>query len=208
MSSLEHIPFFRSLRFKIGSGYVVLVLINTAVAVWTIYNFGRLTSSLDELQGENYQDVIAVENMARAIESHHHAVSSLLNNDIKNGIIEFTRAKEDFHASFNVAVKKHTISEDSLIVENIRSTYEGFLMLMDSLRVLVASRNFDDAKTFHYNNISPFLERLSDNCFWLVEENQKQMLRLNNLHSSTLRQPSPRLQVSAHFPQKEGVYCL
>jgi NtrC-family two-component system sensor histidine kinase KinB len=180
MPSITHIPFFRSLRFKIGFGYVVLVLINSAVAVWTILNFGRLTKSLDLLQGENYQDVIAVENMARAIENHHHAISSLLNNDIKNGIIEYTKAKEDFRESFKEARKKHVVAEDSLIIEDISSTYEGFLMVMDSLKALAISKRFDRAKTFHYNTISPFLERLSDNCFWLVEENQKQMLQLNN----------------------------
>ncbi|MFI5251026.1 MAG: ATP-binding protein [Bacteroidota bacterium] len=180
MASITHIPFFRSLRFKIGFGYVVLVLINTSVAVWTIMNFGRLTKSLDMLQGENYQDVIAVENMARAIESHHHAISSLLNRDILNGRIEYTKADEDFRESFKQAHKYHTIPEDSLIIENIGVTYEGFIMLMDSLKSLVTAKNFDGAKAFHYNNISPFLERLSDNCFWLVEENQKQMLQLNN----------------------------
>jgi signal transduction histidine kinase len=118
--------------------------------------------------------------MARAIERHHHAVSSLLNNDLKNGIIEYTKAKDDFYQSFNEARKKHVVAEDSLIMENIRSTYEGFLIVVDSLNVLVSSHRFDKAKTFHYNTISPFLERLSDNCFWLVEENQKQMLLLNS----------------------------
>ena len=169
------LPFVKSLRFKIGFGYVVLVVINVGAILWTTYNFGRLTNAINSILGENYPNVIAVENMARAIERHEHALSLILNNDVKNGKVEFTLAKDEFFQWFQRAGENRTIPIAEPILDNIRSTYEGFLLLSDTLMAKVSRRDFEGAKAYHYNLIHPFYQRLSDNCFWLFEENQKQM---------------------------------
>ena len=83
------IPFFHSLRFKVGAGYVVLVVINIAVTSWTIYNFGRLTFALNKILGEDYPNVMAVENMARSIEHHEDALGLALNRDVDSGRASF-----------------------------------------------------------------------------------------------------------------------
>lgn len=179
MARLAQIPFFRSLRFKIGFGNIVLVAITIAVSIWTMYNFEQLYT-LEKVQGQAFQDVIVAENMARAVERHHHAISALLNRDILNSKIEFTQAKEDFFLAFTQANRFRKGSEADSILENIGSTYEGFMILSDSLIAMAQEKKVNRAKQFYYNDVTPFLERLSDNCFWLVELNQKQMVLLYN----------------------------
>ncbi len=170
------IPFFRSLRFKVGVGYVVLVVINILVTAWIIYNFGRLTLALNSILSENYPNVLAVENMARSIEHHEIALSLALNRDVDSGKVMFAEAKNEFFQWFQEANKNQQGGpEAGPILENIQSTYEGYLLVADSLFVLVSDRKFSEAKLFYGNTLSPFSERLTENCFWLIEENQKEM---------------------------------
>ncbi|TAK62238.1 MAG: hypothetical protein EPO24_05120, partial [Bacteroidetes bacterium] len=165
------VPFYNSLRFKIGFGYIALMLINVGVTIWTIYNFGRLTSALAEILNKNYPTVIAVENMARSVERHDKAVRSFLNGDLNNGKIELALAKEEFYRSFDISQEEITNELSQAILVDIQSTHAGYLLLIDSLQQLVLRGKYQTARAFHYDDILPFYQRLSDNCFWFVEEN-------------------------------------
>ncbi len=173
------VPFVNSLRFKIGFSYIVLMLINMAVMIWTIYNFGRLTSALSTILSRNFPAVIAVENMARSVERHDKAVRLLLNGDVNNGKIELALAKEEFYQYFDKSKEQINNELNGAILVDIKSTHEGYLMLLDSLQHLVELQRYDAARTFRYDNILPFYQRMSDNCFWLIEENQRSMAQVS-----------------------------
>ncbi len=170
------IPFFHSLRFKVGVGYIVLVIINVAVTTWTIYNFDRLTSAINKILSEDYPNVVALENMARSIGSHEDAISLALTTDVDSGRVRFAEAKTEFYQWYDEANKNLVVPDAKDILENINSTYAGYLIVTDSLFVLIANNQFAEAKTFYSNTVIPFTQRLTGNCFWLIEENQKEML--------------------------------
>ncbi|MBI3195896.1 MAG: HAMP domain-containing protein, partial [Ignavibacteriae bacterium] len=169
------VPFSNSLRFKIGFSYIFLMAINMGVTIWTIYNFGRLTNALTEILSKNYPNTITVENMARSVERHDKAVRFFLNGDINNGKIELTIAKDEFYQYFDAAKEQISNELNQAILEDIQSTHTGYLMLIDSLQIIIEEGKFTRARQFHYDDLLPFYQRLSDNCFWLVEENQKSM---------------------------------
>jgi NtrC-family two-component system sensor histidine kinase KinB len=170
--------FSQSLRFKIGFGFVFLIVINASVTVWAIYSFVKLTNTQNSIFSENFPNVIAVENMARAIQRHEHAISRLLNRDLLNGRVELEQAKEEFSKAFALSSKSKTVPIADSILDNISSTYEGYVLLSDTLMTYADRGDYDKAKVFYYNTLSPFSQRLSDNCFWLVEENQKELDRI------------------------------
>lgn len=178
------VPFFRSLRFKVGIGYAVLVAINVAVTIGAIYNFKRLTDALDSILGETYPNIVAVEKMASSIERHEHALSSILNQDIESGKVEFTEARTDFYQWFQETNENRKLPEAGPILDNIRSTYDGYLIVTDSLISLAGQRQFKEAKAFYASIVRPFSQRLSDNCFWLIEESQKEMQKIERQTSS------------------------
>jgi PAS domain S-box-containing protein len=178
------IPFFNSLRFKIGVGYVVLVLINIAAASWAIYNFNRLTDALNTILTENYPNVMVVENMARSVERHEQAISSILNGEVNNGRVSFMEAKDEFYQVFQ-QVYEHRDTVTGPILENIRSTYEGYLLVSEPMVRYAEQGDFREAKAYYSNTIRPFSQRLSDNCFWLIEENQVQMQQVARRTKST-----------------------
>src|ERR1051326_7416748 len=172
------IPYVHSLRFKVGVGYIVVVVINVAVTAWVIFNFGKLTLALNSILSENYPNIMAVENMARSIEQHEHALALVLNNDVNNGRIKYTEAKDDFFQWFQYANDNRMVPDAGPILDDIRSTYDGYLINSDSLFALAEREDFTDAKAFYSNNVRNFSQRLSDNCFWLIEENQKEMQKV------------------------------
>jgi PAS domain S-box-containing protein len=169
------VPFFNSLRFKVGVGYIVLVAINIAATSWAIFNFNRLTNSLKSVLYENYPNVIVVENMARSVERHEDAISRMLTGDVNDGKIQFMEAKDEFYQLFHQAKENQDLPDAKPILENVRSTYEGYLLVTDSLTQLALHGDVREAKSFYYNTVRPFSQRLTDNCFWLIEENQVQM---------------------------------
>jgi PAS domain S-box-containing protein len=170
--------FFNSLRFKIGSAFVFLIVINASVSIWAIYNFTKLSNALNGIFNENFPNVIAVENMTRSVQRHEHAISRLLNRDILNGRVELEQAKEEFSRAFKLSSQSKTVPVADSILDNIYSTYEGYALLTDTLMAYVEAGKYDQAKIFYYNTLRPFFQRLSDNCFWLVEENQKELDRI------------------------------
>ena len=169
------IPFFRSLRFKVGVGYVLLVVINILLTGWAIYNFTGLTQSTNILLAEYFPKMISLENMARSIEKHEAALSMVLNQDPSGGKVRFDEAKHEFTRNFRVAEKDSTNPDLALILSDISATYAGYLLVSDSLFVQAGEGGYAAAKIFYYDRITPFSKRLIDNCFWLLEENQKML---------------------------------
>jgi PAS domain S-box-containing protein len=156
-------------------GYVVLVVINISVTVWTIYNFERLTSALNKILAEDYPNVMAVENMARSIGNHEDAIGLALNRDADSGRTKFEDAKTEFYQWYDEANKNLVVPDAKPILENIKSTYAGYLFVSDSLFALVSRRHYVEARAFYSITVIPFTQRLTENCFWLIEENQKEM---------------------------------
>ena len=169
------IPFFRSLRFKVGVGYVFLVVINVLLTAWAIYNFTGLTQSTNILLTENFPKMISLENMARSVERHENALSLVLNQDLPNGRLRFNEAKYEFTRNFQIAEKDSGQPDLALILSDISATYAGYLLVADSLFLAADGGDYGGAKTFYYDRITPFSKRLIDNCFWLLEENQKML---------------------------------
>ena len=189
------IPFLHSLRFKVGIGYIVLVAINLAMTAWAIYNFARPTLALETILAENFPNIIAVETLAHTVERHDHALTSIMNGDSDAGLNEYESAKEEFYQVFDKANENRSIPESGVILDDIHSTYEGYELVSDSLISLTSTRGMIAAKAYYSNIVRPFSQRLSENCFWLVEENQKEMLRV----SQETKQTSDRAIIAVLF---------
>lgn len=169
------IPFFSSLRFKIGAGYIVLVAINIAVTAFAIYNFGRLALALNTILTENYKNVIVVENMAHLVERHEQALNEMMKGDVEMGQKDFENARQEFYQTYDRANENRTLPDAGIILDDIQRTYGGYVLVSDSLHTLVSDRAFTRAKAFYGNIVRPISQQLSEDCFLLIEEKQKEM---------------------------------
>ncbi len=169
------IPFFSSLRFKIGAGYIVLVAINIAVTAFAMYNFGRLALALSTILTENYKNVIVVENMAHLVERHEQALNEMMKGDPDMGQKDFENAKQEFYQTFDRANENRAAPDAGIILDDIQRTYGGYVLVSDSLYTLAYKGKMNQAKAFYGNIVRPISQQLSEDCFLLIEEKQKEM---------------------------------
>lgn len=171
-------PFLNSLRFKIGFGYIVLVILNIGVTTLAIYFFGRLTLSFNSILNESYPHVVVLERMAHLVDRHEHGLTMIMNGDVEDGYTEFKTAKEEFYQVFDKANERRSLPDADLILDNIKSTYDGYILNSDSLFSLALRNKTRAARTYYSDIVRSFSQRLSDLCFWLIEENQKEMMQV------------------------------
>ncbi|MEJ2050257.1 MAG: hypothetical protein P8Y60_10545, partial [Calditrichota bacterium] len=68
----------KSLSYKIGLGYFVLICINISIALFAIYYIHRLGSPIDRVLREKYQNVSAAENMIQSLKQQELAQTEML----------------------------------------------------------------------------------------------------------------------------------
>lgn len=155
----------RSLSYKIGLGYVVIIAINIAIAMFSIYHINQLGSPVDRILQEKYQNVTAAENMALALEQQNRAVvnfietpgdSSLLNN--------FATYRNEFWNWHQRAIEGIALPGEPLILDSLRIVYGDYLSRIDTLQLLLRDTP-QTAAVFNEKVIIPrslFIRDLSD----------------------------------------------
>ncbi len=64
----------KSIRARIVWTFAVLVVLNLASSYWSIYNFYSIATSVTTIIRENYQSVLAAENMMKSLERQDNAL--------------------------------------------------------------------------------------------------------------------------------------
>ncbi|HAL55906.1 MAG TPA: hypothetical protein DCP63_05385 [Bacteroidetes bacterium] len=163
----------RSLRYKIGFSYFVLVAITFVTSIVSIYNFSQLDESLSRILIANVQSVVAAENMVKTLERQERAQISMLVENDSLSKSAFGKNRKEFDEWFNIARGSLILPYEPPLLDSIASYYKRFLFLSDSLQVLVES-GVPRAKTVSFADflIRPTIESLKEHCFKLLEVNQ------------------------------------
>jgi len=168
---------FQSLRSKIAASYIVLVAVNMIVAVWAIWNFGQLDKSISDILTQNYQSIVAVENMIEALERQNSAQLHILGR-VTGGHEEFQRNAMQFRFSWNQAFEKATSMTERGILDSMNLEYKRYLTFADSLAALM-NRDPVLAQAFYFNANQPLFDDMKDKCHRLRDVIQTAMIRRN-----------------------------
>jgi PAS domain S-box-containing protein len=168
---------FQSLRSKIAASYFVLVSVNIMVAVWAIWNFGQLDRSISDILTQNYQSIVAVENMIEALERQNSAQMHILGR-VTGGQEEFRRNTEQFLFSWNQAVDRSVTMVEHGVLDTLRLEYKNYLVVGDSLMSLM-KRDPVMAQAFYFNANQPLFDDMKDKCHRLRDVIQGAMIRRN-----------------------------
>ncbi len=180
---------FSTLRAKVAAGFTVLVIINVVVSVWSIYNFNQLTQALTTMIKQNYQDVIAAQNMLRALESDNSAQLLMLNGYVDAGYIQFQDNHRNFATWFQQAVASNTSQSGADILQNIYNYYVKYSDATDTLKnIIMTYRGHRAALDYNYNKISPIFDKMKAECFKLLEMNNNEMVQTNTKANSISNQ--------------------
>ncbi len=167
---------FSTLRAKVAAGFTVLVVINVIVSVWSIYNFNQLTQAVTTMIKQNYQNVIAAQNMVVALERDNSAQLVMLNGYVDLGYRQFKDNHKDFFVWYQQAVNSNVSDRGMRILNDIDELYAQYSIATDSLKLVLGSRGHTYAQDFHYKKVLPLFNQIKDECFQLLDMNHNAMV--------------------------------
>ncbi|MGO9481366.1 MAG: ATP-binding protein [Candidatus Kryptoniota bacterium] len=179
---------FSTLRAKVAAGFTVLVIINVVVSVWSIYNFNQLTQAITTMMKQNYQDVIAAQNMLRALESDNSAQLLMLNGYVGAGYMQFLDNHRNFSTWFQQAVASNTSQSGADILQNIYNYYVKYSDATDTLKSIMTYRGHRAALDYSYAKISPIFDKMKAECFKLLDMNHNEMVQTDTKANSISNQ--------------------
>lgn len=167
---------FSTLRAKVAAGFTVLVIINVIVSVWSIYNFNQLTQAITRMIKQNYQNVIAAQNMVVDLERDNSAQLVMLNGYVELGYKQFQDNHDDFFEWYGQAVKSNVSNRGTDILDAIKKSYAEYAAATDSLRIVLNTHGHAYAQDFHYKKVLPLFSLIRDECFQLLDMNHNAMV--------------------------------
>ncbi len=177
----------RSLWFKIGLGYFLLVCISIGISVVAVYNFSRLNNFISAILRDNYQGVLAAENMVKALERQENAHVSMLYDDIDSSYTQFNLNTTGFQGWQEKALLASTDQTEMDLLRNIGKDYRQYVSLTDSLYNLLQLRNGRQRGIqFRASVLRPIASRLKEKSFTVLEINQNAMTKTETRIRSTV----------------------
>lgn len=162
----------RTLRAKIVWAFAGLVLLNLGAGFWAIYNFYTLGSTVAMILQENYQSVVAADNMMKALERHDNAllVKSEVADPTAGGAYRANR--ELFVASQTKAARTNALPSEEPLRDSIQTAWIQYVVVADSMIARMEQGDFNAAIQYYYRIVRPHSDRVRELCFRLFEINQ------------------------------------
>jgi len=112
------------LRLKILSGFIILTLMLTVAAVWSVFELKSVGVSVNELLQDNYKSIAAAKSMTEALEREDSGVLLLILGKWEEGRGIIESADEQFQKEFSIAANNITIDGESSYIETIQKKYD------------------------------------------------------------------------------------
>ncbi|MCX6132565.1 MAG: ATP-binding protein [Ignavibacteriales bacterium] len=179
-----------SLRYKIGFSYFLLVCVTLASSVVALYNFLEIQSSVGQMMRENYQGVLAAQQMSKALDQQQQAQEALIyvsvplqlggepvqtswKDELTSAHNVFVKNRDDFILSFRTATESVLVAPKSPVLDTIFVAYRIYLNNSDSLfKILEASSRRRVARGYYERTLKPLVQTLAGECSRFLQFNQ------------------------------------
>lgn len=168
-----------TLRKKILIGYGLALCLIIAVIVWSLINMVRLGDAAEAILKENYQSILAAENMIDSLERQDSAILLLMLNYPDEAIKQFRENETHFLLWLGRAKDNVTIAGEENIVENIDAGYSEYLVQFSNLQTVVYS-DAGKAAGFYHETVLPSFKSVREECIKLRDINQNTMFDASN----------------------------
>jgi two-component system, NtrC family, sensor histidine kinase KinB len=165
----------KSLSYKIGLGYFVLICINISIALFAIYYIHRLGSPIDRVLREKYQNVSAAENMIQSLKQQELAQTEMLEVGPDSALVNnFHTYKNEFLNWHQRAIEGIALPSEPDLLDSIMANFRNYVQLSDSLQIFIGQKVTPDKSHFlHQSRIAPVVSKLESLVNQLRDVNQK-----------------------------------
>ncbi len=170
-----------SLRYKIGTGYFILVIIGLATSGFAIFNLAHLRENVAPIIRQTYRGVLAAENLLKSLDDQQQAQLSAVIADKKlRGLYQsyFNNGRDDF-LDWMQRIKDSTSTySQNAVIDSMLAADSLYLTASDSLFALLIEH--DQVKIgARYQNyvVQPIADKLRNHCSRFLEANQNAMVK-------------------------------
>ncbi|MGH1364127.1 MAG: ATP-binding protein [Calditrichia bacterium] len=119
----------KSLGFKIGLGYAIIIAINLVLAIFAVYYINQLGSPVDTILRENYRNVNAPSNMREALKKQELAQYDMVESGFdSSGIERFITFQNEFHNWHQRAIEAIALPREPALLDSIKNVYALYLI--------------------------------------------------------------------------------
>ncbi|MEW6511594.1 MAG: ATP-binding protein [Bacteroidota bacterium] len=165
----------KTIRAKIIWTFAILVLLNLGASFWSIYNFYSLGATVTTILRENYQSVLAAENMVKSLERQDNALLVATEGEEPAVGGSVAENRDYFFHWYNEAVRSVSLPSQEPLRDSIRQAYQQYVLLTDSMTARTNQGAVREAKQYYYDAVRPTSDQLRELCFRLFEINQSAM---------------------------------
>ncbi|MBN1972726.1 MAG: HAMP domain-containing protein [Sedimentisphaerales bacterium] len=171
---------FWTLRKKVLIGYGLALCLVIAVIIWSLVNIAHLGKASQAILKENYQSILAAENMIYSLERQDSAILLLMLNYPDEAVKQFMENENDFLLWLGRAKDNITISGEEKIIENISNGYSVYLTNFSNLQTIRLSETAQSPQ-FYHETVLPSFKFVRQECIQLREINQNTMFDASNV---------------------------
>jgi len=164
-----------SLKGKVLSVYIFLMLLIFLMAAVSIYNLYYLNKAIDGLIASNYRSIAAATNMIDAIERQDSNQLIYLEVNHEKGIRAFNENQKEFFTWLSKAKDNVTEDTEGQIIENISADYMKYIESYSELQEINNAEGSAEAVRFYDSKIYPIFYSIKDSCKKLLALNEEAM---------------------------------
>jgi PAS domain S-box-containing protein len=164
----------QSLRAKIILTFSGLVVLNLVATFWSIYNFYTLGNTVATAVRENYQGVLAAENMVTALGRLESALLLAAEGEDTVAVVgTYQENAELFVSWLDQAFRRLTMPQDVELRDSIQATYRRYAQAADVMRAMIAQGAVGEAREFYTRRVRDPGVRLRELSFRVFDANQR-----------------------------------
>jgi PAS domain S-box-containing protein len=160
----------KSIRAAIVWTFTMLVLLNLVSSYWSIYNFYAIATNITTMLRENYQSVLASENMVKSLYRSDNALLVATEDPTTMG--RWTESRDLFYYWYDRTVRAVSQPEQEALRDSIQNAYRRYALLAESMDSRLKQGAIEEAKDYYYDAVRPTSDQLRALCFRLFEINQ------------------------------------
>jgi NtrC-family two-component system sensor histidine kinase KinB len=163
------------LRKKILAGYGLVLGLVVIVCVWAVINLYQLGQASEAILQENYQSILAAENMINAIERQDSGLLLLMQGFRDEGLAQFRENEVEFVQWLSRAKENITLEGEEPLLRTIEDEYLAYLMATSQLSETSPEEEVA-ISTYYHETVLPKFKLVRDACTDLHTMNQQAML--------------------------------
>lgn len=175
-----------TLRKKILTGYGLALGLVVLVIAAALANMIRLGHATEAILKENYNSILAAENMINAVERQDSAVLRLMLQDSEAAVQQFRENEAQFLQWLGRGKDNVTISGEQEVLDNISRAYSEYLVGFSRLQERTQAED-GNAAAYYEGTVFPAFRSVRSDCLHLRDINEKTMFDTSDRASAVAR---------------------